>query len=79
MIMSAELPKILVIDDEIGPRESLRILLKRDYEVLCADSVARGLELLVQYHPETAAGPPDASYLFDRFVDLLAQSCAVPS
>ena len=53
MIMSAELPKILVIDDEIGPRESLRILLKRDYEVLCADSVARGLELLVQYQPET--------------------------
>ena len=25
----------------------------------------------VQYHPESAAGPHDAAYLFDRFVDLL--------
>jgi carbamoyl-phosphate synthase small subunit len=26
----------------------------------------------VQYHPEAAAGPHDASYLFDRFVNLMA-------
>jgi len=39
-------PTILVIDDELGPRESLRYLLKNDYQVLCADSVARGLQLL---------------------------------
>ena len=25
----------------------------------------------VQYHPEAAAGPHDAGYLFDRFVDLM--------
>jgi carbamoyl-phosphate synthase small subunit len=25
----------------------------------------------VQYHPEAAAGPHDAGYLFDRLVDLL--------
>ncbi|MFN8047187.1 MAG: hypothetical protein U0P48_01200 [Ancrocorticia sp.] len=25
----------------------------------------------VQYHPEAAAGPHDASYLFDRFIDLM--------
>jgi hypothetical protein len=25
----------------------------------------------VQYHPEAAAGPHDADYLFDRFVELL--------
>jgi carbamoyl-phosphate synthase small subunit len=25
----------------------------------------------VQYHPEAAAGPHDAAYLFDRFADLL--------
>ena len=25
----------------------------------------------VQYHPEAAAGPHDAAYLFDRFVDLM--------
>ncbi len=26
----------------------------------------------VQYHPEAAAGPHDAAYLFDRFVDLMS-------
>jgi carbamoyl-phosphate synthase small subunit len=25
----------------------------------------------VQYHPEAAAGPHDAAYLFDRFCDLM--------
>ncbi|GAB18224.1 carbamoyl-phosphate synthase small chain [Gordonia effusa NBRC 100432] len=45
---------------------------------VCAnDGVVEGVELLdgqafsVQYHPEAAAGPHDAAYLFDRFVDLL--------
>jgi len=43
------------------------------------DGVVEGLALLdkpafsVQYHPEAAAGPHDASYLFDRFVDLMAK------
>ena len=41
------------------------------------DQVVEGLALLqapafsVQYHPEAAAGPHDAAYLFDRFVDLM--------
>ncbi|MFD4573215.1 glutamine-hydrolyzing carbamoyl-phosphate synthase small subunit [Streptomyces sp. NPDC058417] len=41
------------------------------------DDVVEGLRLLdqpafsVQYHPEAAAGPHDAAYLFDRFVSLL--------
>ena len=35
--------KILIIDDDYGPRESLRILLKYDYEVIVASSVADGL------------------------------------
>jgi carbamoyl-phosphate synthase small subunit len=26
----------------------------------------------VQYHPEAAAGPHDANYLFDRFVEVIA-------
>jgi carbamoyl-phosphate synthase small subunit len=25
----------------------------------------------VQYHPEAAAGPHDANYLFDQFVELM--------
>ena len=41
------------------------------------DGVVEGIELLergafsVQYHPEAAAGPHDASYLFDRFIDVM--------
>ncbi|KRC63911.1 carbamoyl phosphate synthase small subunit [Aeromicrobium sp. Root236] len=44
------------------------------------DNVVEGLALLdqpafsVQYHPEAAAGPHDAAYLFDRFVDLMAST-----
>lgn len=30
----------------------------------------------VQYHPEASPGPQDSHYLFDRFVDLMAQSKA---
>ena len=25
----------------------------------------------VQYHPESAPGPQDSAYLFDRFIDLM--------
>ncbi|WP_328971326.1 glutamine-hydrolyzing carbamoyl-phosphate synthase small subunit [Streptomyces sp. NBC_00239] len=41
------------------------------------DDVVEGLRLLdqpafsVQYHPEAAAGPHDAAYLFDRFTSLM--------
>ena len=27
----------------------------------------------MQYHPEAAAGPHDAEYLFDQFVDLMSE------
>jgi carbamoyl-phosphate synthase small subunit len=27
----------------------------------------------VQYHPEAAAGPHDANYLFDQFIDLMSE------
>ena len=50
---NAEQPKILVIDDERGPRESLRILLKNQYNVLCADSVDWGIQMLEQHEPDT--------------------------
>lgn len=44
------------------------------------DSVVEGLEMIsvpafsVQYHPESAAGPHDAAYLFERFVRLMQDS-----
>jgi carbamoyl-phosphate synthase small subunit len=43
------------------------------------DGVVEGLRLIdrpafsVQYHPEAAAGPHDANYLFDRFVKLMEE------
>jgi len=46
------------------------------------DGVVEGLRALdrpafsVQYHPEAAAGPHDASYLFDRFAALVKESRA---
>ena len=54
---------------EFGPGQVTHINLN--------DDVVEGLALLeqpafsVQYHPEAAAGPHDANYLFDRFVDLM--------
>ena len=44
------------------------------------DQVVEGLRLLdapafsVQYHPEAAAGPHDAAYLFDAFTDLMTST-----
>ncbi|MBD8869742.1 glutamine-hydrolyzing carbamoyl-phosphate synthase small subunit [Nocardioides donggukensis] len=35
------------------------------------DDAGRLLSFSVQYHPEAAAGPHDAAYLFDRFSDLM--------
>jgi carbamoyl-phosphate synthase small subunit len=46
------------------------------------DGVVEGLELSerpafsVQYHPESAAGPHDAQYLFDHFVEMMKKEKA---
>jgi carbamoyl-phosphate synthase small subunit len=48
------------------------------------DDVVEGLAALdlpafsVQYHPEAAAGPHDAAYLFDRFLELMRGASAQP-
>jgi signal transduction histidine kinase len=47
-----EQPKILIIDDEMGPRESLRMLLKPSYQVHTAENVESGLQLLQEKHPD---------------------------
>ncbi|WP_432171969.1 glutamine-hydrolyzing carbamoyl-phosphate synthase small subunit [Streptomyces sp. 1222.5] len=58
-----------VSDTEFGRAEVSHVCLN--------DNVVEGLQLLdqpafsVQYHPEAAAGPHDAAYLFDRFVSLM--------
>jgi signal transduction histidine kinase len=53
MTVTTDLPQILVIDDEMGPRESLRMLLKTDYQVHTADSVEAGIKLLKEKRPDT--------------------------
>ena len=45
-VPSAAKAKILIVDDDYGPRESLRILLKYDYDVVVTSSVADGVEAL---------------------------------
>ena len=53
MTAATELPQILVIDDEMGPRESLRMLLKPNYQVHTADCVESGIKLLKEKNPDT--------------------------
>jgi signal transduction histidine kinase len=53
MTVSTEQPQILVIDDEIGPRESLRMLLKPNYQVHTADCVETGIKMLREKQPDT--------------------------
>src|SRR4029079_19313952 len=62
-------PSVDPVDTEFGAVEVSHVCLN--------DGVVEGLRardvkaFSVQYHPEAAAGPHDAAYLFDRFVELL--------
>jgi two-component system cell cycle sensor histidine kinase/response regulator CckA len=44
--------RILVVDDELGPRESLRMLLKPSYQIQTADSGRAALEQIPGYRPD---------------------------
>ncbi|HEU5323357.1 MAG TPA: response regulator [Methylomirabilota bacterium] len=44
--------RILVVDDELGPRESLRMLLKRSYQIHTADSGRAALEEIPRIRPD---------------------------
>jgi response regulator RpfG family c-di-GMP phosphodiesterase len=41
-------PSILIVDDELGPRESLRMILKPSYNVLIAEDGYKALEIIKQ-------------------------------
>ncbi len=45
-------PRLLVVDDELGPRESLRMLLKSTYEVRAMDNGPAALAELPRYRPD---------------------------
>jgi len=47
-----ERPKVLVVDDEMGPRESLRMILKPRYEIATADSGEAALKTINTFHPD---------------------------
>ena len=63
--------------ESLAPHEAGRYGRVIVSHVALNDDVVEGLECLdlpafsVQYHPEAAAGPHDAGYLFDRFVELM--------
>jgi carbamoyl-phosphate synthase small subunit len=62
-------PLNTVIDTDFGGVEVSHVCLNDDVvEGLRARDVPA---FTVQYHPEAAAGPHDADYLFDRFVELV--------
>jgi signal transduction histidine kinase len=47
--MNATKPNILVVDDEMGPRESLKMILNPHYNVYTADRGTQAMEMLKQY------------------------------
>lgn len=59
-------------DTTYGPVRVSHVALNDDVVegLACEDTPA----FSVQYHPEAAAGPHDAEYLFDRFVDLMTKN-----
>jgi len=46
------LPVLLVIDDEYGVRESLKIVFSKDYRVLEADSIDAAIPQVQEAHPD---------------------------
>ncbi len=48
MEIKANSPNILIVDDEIGPRESLRMILKPNYTVYTADSGYTAIQMIQQ-------------------------------
>lgn len=52
-VQSKDLPRVLVIDDELGPRESLRYLLGEEFKVDVSDRVEGGLEKISQTKYDT--------------------------
>ena len=45
-------PRVLVVDDQMGPRESLRMILKPRYEIATAESGEAALKTLGTFHPD---------------------------
>lgn len=73
--------KILVIDNDRSPRESLRILLNREFEVYCAETAAGGLDLLQSPGADlviTDTRMPDAAGIEDLLSRIRASNALIP-
>src|SRR3990172_5490786 len=44
----ANAPNVLIVDDEIGPRESLRMILKQNYNIFAADNGQSAIQMVQQ-------------------------------
>ena len=44
--------RVLIVDDEIGARESLKMVLKNDYEVFLAKNAAEAFSQIKEHSPE---------------------------
>jgi carbamoyl-phosphate synthase small subunit len=71
---AVDAPLDRVSDTEFGAVEVSHVCLNDDVVEGLRARDARAFS--VQYHPEAAAGPHDATYLFDRFVELLEGNSA---
>lgn len=66
---AVDAPRNGAFETPYGPAEVSHVCLNDD--VVEGLRLTSGRAFSVQYHPEAAAGPHDAAYLFDRFTDLV--------
>jgi len=52
VVQSTTRARVLIVDDELGPRESLRMLLKPFYDIETADNGRAALEALERFRPD---------------------------
>jgi carbamoyl-phosphate synthase small subunit len=71
---AVDAPLDRVVNTPFGRAEVSHVCLNDDVVegLTLRDEGGRQRAFSVQYHPEAAAGPHDAAYLFDRFVGMLA-------
>ena len=52
MLRDGKLRSILIVDDEVGVRESLKMILKKDYEVFLAKNAEEAFSQIKEHSPE---------------------------
>ena len=60
-------------DGKLTPQEIASLRMKLLDKTVEGVRCAKDRIFSIQYHPESAPGPQDSSYLFDRFIDILEE------